>query len=489
MSKIVFLAHSNTFWVHPISPDGYVQGFCNALSRMGNEVKSIILNELTEEEVGDEIVSFRPDFIFTINNGGIFKSVLDGTNCPIILVVSDSLPFLKNLNLVREYKERYYFLHTSKDSYDQIDAVFPDTPSDRNVILGHVTDLRKQDIEQDISVSFIGSLGNWDKSVPMYWRSLFNIFGFSDEEAICQLNNRKKAFIDQLNEYAAAPLDTSGSVLNHPVLEKFSEMTGGRNYAQAIVMLRTCNLRYAVLSRMKDLGLKVFSYPYGMVDVVCYDIELFDCFDLTPSVTLQDSAYNFNRSKISLNLPHAHVVEGFSWRVPDILASNACLLSDYRPDLKRLMTGYIDMPMYHSPAEARDLAQKLLKDEVWRKEIVAASQQMIEDKCRFEHRLRKVVDKTGLKLEDSSGKSDLILYGDDRKEIYDARINSSGKEQHVHKGNAEARFRQQKVIPVSPFTEELFRLIFKTLILGVFSKKKRKYLRKRFLLGTHKNSG
>lgn len=31
MSKIIFMFDSNCWWVKPISPDGYVQGFMNAL--------------------------------------------------------------------------------------------------------------------------------------------------------------------------------------------------------------------------------------------------------------------------------------------------------------------------------------------------------------------------------------------------------------------------------------------------------------------------
>lgn len=462
MAKIVFIAISNTSWVHPISPDSYVQGFTNALARMGNLVKSIVVNGFQQSTMDNTVISFKPDFIFTINNAGISKNILDRTDCPIVLVVSDSLPFLNNLDLVHKNKDRYYFLHTSEDSYNQINDVFPETPENRNVILGHVTDLRKKDIEQDIPISFVGSLGNWDKSFSLYWENAVNHTDFSDQYQIDLLIQKKKAFLDQQKEYLASPLDTKSSVLHNSALPDFDTITGFR-YTRAVVYLHTCNRRFAVLEQLMDLGLKIYSYPRGMVDVVRYNLKMFECFDFTPSVTLADSERTFNRSKISMNLPHAHVVKGFSWRVPDILASNACLLADYRPDLKKLMTGYIDMPMYQSPAEARELAQKLLKDDVWRKEIVAASQQMIEDKCRFEHRLRKVAEKTGLKLEypEEKGWQELI-----RKVIpkieYKAEVPVSA--------------------PCSSFTENVFRSIFKLMTFLVFTHKKRKYLIQRFSL-------
>ena len=461
MAKIVFMAYTNTGWIKPHTPDGYVQAFTNALTRMGNTVKSIILNDFDQFQTDEEIISFKPDFIFVINNMNINQNILDNTDCPIVIVVCDSLPFLNNPDLIRANKERYYFLHPSNDTYSQIDAVFPGTPENRSVILGHVTDLRKRNVEQDIPISFVGSLGNWDVSFTKYWNAMFASSDLTDSQTLSFLIERKEAFLKQLREYETAPLDVQSSVLKEPALPDF-DATVGFQYKKSIVYLRTCNLRFAVLEQLTDLGLKIYSYPYGMVDVIRYNIKMFECFDFTPSVTLADSERTFNRSKISMNLPHAQAVEGLSWRVPDILASNACLLSDYRPDLKKLMTGYIDMPMYESPAEARELAQKLLKDDVWRKEIVAASQQMVEDKCRFEHRLRKVAEKTGLKLDNPEEKGSLELK---RKEENSVIISNIQK------------------MPTSSATENFFRFVFKMMLFLVLSKKKRKYLRKRFSLG------
>ncbi|GAB7269608.1 hypothetical protein DZS_10010 [Dickeya ananatis] len=82
----------------------------------------------------------------------------------------------------------------------------------------------------------------------------------------------------------------------------------------------------------------------------------------------------------------------FSWRVCDILASNAVLLSCPQPDLLKLSKGYVDLPTYESPAEARDLATKLLNDPVWRKDLALGSQQMIDDKCRFEPKFKLIQD-------------------------------------------------------------------------------------------------
>lgn len=460
MAKIAFISASNTGWVNIIAPDGYVQGFTNALERMGNEVHSYLVNFYSQSVLDADIVKLKPDFIFTINNVGISENVLNKVDCPVIMVVSDSLPFLNALDLVKKYQERYYFLHTSEDSFNQIDSVFPGTAKNHNLTLGHVTDLRKKNIEQDIPVSFIGSLGNWDRSIVNYFQILSEKNNLG--KINIDLNELKDRFLQQMKEYAESPLDVDSSCLSEPALPNFEDLVT-RKYACAVVMARTSNLRFGVLSNLTDLGLKVFSYPQGMADVISYNLDLFKCYDFTNSLTLADSELNFNRSKISLNLPHAHVVKGFSWRVPDILASNACLVSDYRPDLKRLMAGYIDLPTYESPAEARELVHKLLKDDVWRKDIVTASQLMIEDKCRFEHRLRKVAERSGLKLEYPQEKGSQSLCGTERK-CQDLIVSCSS------------------VNMDSDFVEGIFRFIFRLLITCVPSAGLRKSLRKRFRL-------
>lgn len=398
MAKIVVMAGSNQSWVHPIGPDPFVEGLSNALARMGNNVELIVVNELSQVEINKEVVSYDPDLIISFNGAGISKEILKRTICPVAIELCDSIYYLLNVNLIEKELDRFYFISGAKEYIEKINDFFPDVSNNHVAYLGHVTDVRKKDIEQDIPISFVGSLGNFDKSFEHYW--CHTGIDFSSKEEIDTLMKTKELFQNQAKAFFSNPLDAS--ILDTPALPDFFQKTKGGDYARALVILRTCNLRYAVLDKLTDLGLKIYSVPFGMPNVIRYNFKMFECFDFTPSVTLADSETTFSRSRISLNLPHGQTLRSFSWRVPDILASNACLLSNYVVELKELMTGYIDMPMYESPAEARELAQKLLKDDVWCKEIVLASQQMIEDKCRFEHRLRKVAEKTGLKLEASS---------------------------------------------------------------------------------------
>ena len=463
MNKIIIMAYSNNSWFPLINPDPFVQGLSNALTRMGNNVESIILNDYVQDEVNKKIVFCKPDLIVSFNGAGISKKIIENTNCPVIINICDSLFYLNGSDIIKSEMERFYFITGACEYIGQIKSAFPDIKQNHIAYLGHVTDLRKKDIEQDIPVSFVGSLGNWDKSIELYWRRIASITDFADKNKVRKLIEIKEAFQDQIKAFSSDPLDIS--VLRNPALKEFFRYTNGRKYEQAVVILRTCNLRYAVLEQLTDLGLKIFSVPFAMPDVIRYNFKMFECFDLTSSVTLADSEITFNRSKLSLNLPHGQAKNSFSWRVPDVLASNACLLSHYSTELKDLLADYIDIPMYESPAEARELVQKLLKDEAWRKDIVVASQQMIEDKCRFEQRLRKVAEKTGLRLETPNGKGEQKLVRKEKTEkMSDVPVSIFTP-------------------PVSLFTENIFRHFFKIMTFFILSKKKRKYLRKRFSLG------
>jgi hypothetical protein len=167
----------------------------------------------------------------------------------------------------------------------------------------------------------------------------------------------------------------------------------------------TSNNRIKILDALTDLGLKVHGYPLNFFNVVPYSMDLAFCFDYKSVSSLVETEEVFNSTKIGLNLYNAQAVEGFSWRVADIMASNACLISPFKEDLTKI-NPYIKMPTFQTPAEARELCDKLLKDEMWRSEIVTASQKAIDEHGRFEHILKKVEEIFNIKLLNESVSED-----------------------------------------------------------------------------------
>lgn len=385
MANITIFSLSNVTWTKEKYLDSYVEGFSKALLRNGNQVQNFRINEFAgaksfyvdKTKTLEEIKKNKPDLIITFNNVLPYSTFLDDVNCPVACFASDSWAFFSNSDQIRKHADRYYFFNFSHDTINSFPQWFPYLNKDRAIHFGHATEQRAVDINQDINLSFIGSIANWNHDFADYFKSLSDLKVIKEG----QENIIKDNFFRELDRFKQDPFsefkaDLPGFVPSIGSIETTA------------ILLLTCKSRFEVLNQLTDLGLKVFSYPYAFSDVLLYNYELFRCFDFELSVSFDHTTKNFNRSKISLNLPHAHAKEGFSWRVCDILASNSLLLSCPQPDLIRLMKGYADLPTYTSPAEARELSKKILADDSWRKELVLASQQMIDDKCRFDQKFK-----------------------------------------------------------------------------------------------------
>ena len=421
MAKIVFVSYANLTFNSVLQQDGFLQGFSDALTRAGNELTCVVANLIKGDDVVALLIKEKPDLIVSFNHVGITQKVLDKTNCPVVVFFSDNLPFVQNLSLINANPDRYYLLHHADETVIQAKDYLKNIPEHRQMIFGYASSLRKRDdIEQDIPISFIGSLGNWDKAATVYFQVMSQRSLVTHENC----NELKRRYLEKLYAFLDNPLVLQDAA-NLPCWEEITH----RPFQATLTLTATCHKRYEILSQLTDLGLTVFSWAKGMADVLTYNEKMFECFDFTPSTTLEDSERNYNRSKISLNMPHGHALTGFSWRVCDILASNACLLSDPRKELTKLMGPYIDMPTYESPAEARELAQKLLKDDAWRKDIVAASQRAVDENCRFEQKLKKLEDFVGIPLINPSvkGTQKLVVSQKPEKTKATVRVNRPAK--------------------------------------------------------------
>lgn len=385
MANIIITSSSNIIWTEKKQADPFVQGMIDALKRAGNRILNIVTNDCSvrgislihESPMAETLKAFKPDLIITLNNVFPYIGILDDIDCPVACFAADSCAFFSNQELIKKYADRYHFFNFSNDTIEPFYKWFPYVDKNRVHLFGHVTDMCAKAIPQDINISFIGSIATWNKDFTNYFKSLAQYNLQNRHQTNHNPNQIKNDFFVELDRFKNAPHSEFSKVLPH-----FDPQITG--LTQAAILLLTAKDRIDVLTKMTDLGLTIFGYPEVYSDLLIYNYDLFRCFDFTPNATMEDTVYNYNRSKISLNLPHAHTKEGLSWRVCDILASNAVLLSCKQPDLVQMTKGYVDLPMYESASEARDLSVKLLKDDIWRSELSAGCQRMIDEKYRFE---------------------------------------------------------------------------------------------------------
>ena len=117
----------------------------------------------------------------------------------------------------------------------------------------------------------------------------------------------------------------------------------------------------------------------------------------------------YNSSKIGININHLQAIEGFSWRVCDILASNACLVTEYRPTIEQYFPN-VGILTFTSPFEARQQCLKLLANENLRQDIIEKSHEIIEKKFRFNNFLEKFENFLGISFSNHQQKAGCISY-------------------------------------------------------------------------------
>lgn len=387
MARILLSVFSNSVFGRDTQyqMDCFCEQYANVLKRNGNEIlyfqsnlnsvylKNKFLEGVDKNTIKDTILKFNPELILTFNNV-LPEDVLSYTNCPVLLYVADTCAFWNEIDDIEKNKERYWFTSpTEKVTKEYKERL--KIPEDRILPFGYATDMVNIDIKQDTNITFLGSIGSFSDYITNYFNKVIEKPGLSSE----QKNSLKNEFFsnfDKIKENTLQNVDFNITGYNNQMFQT------------AAILAITCKKRFETLCALSDLGLKIKGISGQWIKAFQYNYDLYKNFEYGYSISYEQNKITYNSSKITLNPPHANSSDGFSWRVTDILASNSALLSVKKKDLIDLSKGYIDLPMFESPLEAREIALKLLGDEKYRKDIVLACNKMMDDKCRFEKYLK-----------------------------------------------------------------------------------------------------
>lgn len=385
MAKILFSLFSNINWLDNLTIDPFYEGFIDSLVKHGNEVivlrtndflssinDNSLFNYINGKHLKDAINKFDPDFIIAANHN-IPEIILRNTDCPVLIWTADSPVWYSSKYYIKKNIKRYKFFHHGWDNIhvNACQEMFNAT-ADQNYCIGYATTAKAKTMPIDANIKFVGTIG-YPHYMVDYLKHSCNKEKFENLRILYE-HIKKVPFGHVEKDFE----DTVPKVSDY-----FYTLTS--------------NNRIKTLDALVSLGLKVHGYPHNFFNVAPYSMDLAFCFDYTPVTLMRETEKVFNSAKIGVNLYHAQAVTGFSWRVADIMASNACLISPNKADLAKF-SPYIKMPTFETPEEARELCQKLLKDEIWRKDIVAASQQAIEEHGRFEHMFKIIEGVMGTNL-------------------------------------------------------------------------------------------
>lgn len=372
---------------NPSAMPVFYEAFIQGLDRAGNQVMvyshaafGIDFGEI-DIQTRDSILNFEPDLCIVFNN--CFYDLAEVVECPIIIYEVDSPRYFSNKENIRRNPERYLYFIVQEDSRAILKENFE--ISDNRIFYAPFFSEVYADtaMEQTTNISFIGSL---------FYLGNTNIF-----ESFIQQNpsEQERAMMAScLKDLRENPQVTATELIyKHNIT---SELVARHMDLSQLLMMMSREKRLRVLSAVADLGLELYGTE-NWGNTYFEDSRLNMSYNSKKVYSIQHNQNIYNKSKIGINVSHLQATSGFPWRVMDIMASNACLVTDYHEDFKRLF-GNIPIPTYESELEAYEVCRQLIKDESRRKEIVLQCQEVIENKYRFRHLLPRLEEYSGITL-------------------------------------------------------------------------------------------
>lgn len=376
----------------------YFETFLNGLKNAGNNVlcfekiaAETVLNEEVPEEYLAKIKNFKPDLFIFFNNQ--FWDISKYFEQPIIIYDVDSPNVYCNIDKLKKNK-RYKYLTIQKAGIDIIQNAL----EDRGIEVKYIppfTGIRAENIEQTINIGFCGS--HW------LWNDFTQIEEFLSKNPSDYDRKIAKEIYKTFQEYPFCTSDVLYKNLNVSVDKKLDI----KNLYQFTTRVSGVK-RLRCLLELEDLGLEIRGYLWNTPTAT--PLKAFPELLLSYSnkvVNNNLTTQNFyNSAKIGFNTNSIQAKSGFSWRVFDILASNACLVTEYTSDITSF--GF-DILSYKTPQEARSICENLLKNENLRKEYVQKAHEVIDKNHRFSSVLPIIEDFVGMKLRsDFSGTLEIV---------------------------------------------------------------------------------
>lgn len=326
-----------------------------------------------DEETSKMFRDFSPDICFIFNNS--FYDISEIVECPIVIWDSDSPIYWSNKEVLKQKPNRFYYLLGSKEHVSEVKREYR-VADNRIFCVYPFTEVRAdKKAVIDTNIVFIGSkFESEDAALPNYF------FAEKPEDW------EKKLYMECLKKIRRNPFLTLEELRREFPIE--STKVVRHLQIPGILMWMSTEDRIRTLSAVSDMGLKIYGTE-NWRDGYYYDYRLNAAFIDRKIYSLNQNEEIYNSARIGISIAHVQTISGFPWRIVDIMASNACLVTDAHQMLEEYFPG-VPIPIYHSVYEARDLCRNLLEDESRRQEIVLQCQEVIEQKYRFRHLLEKM---------------------------------------------------------------------------------------------------
>ena len=366
----------------------YIETFLNELKKAGNNIlcfekniAEIIIDSDLPEMYKKKIEEFNPDLFILFNNQ--FYDVSKYFDVPIIIYDIDSPNVYANIDLLKN-NPRYKYLCITKSGKEDIPEILNCHTKDVCYI-PPFTGVQTENINIERNIAFCGSHWLWQNNFNEFNNFILKKTSVSDREKAKQVY---KTYLDN-------PCLQIDEIYDRYKINVKHKLEADNLYIFSTRLSGIKRLRYLIA--IEDLGLEIRGQHWDNPNahilkafpelLLSYSPEI-----INNTITTQNF---YNSSKIGFCTNHIQAKSGFSWRVCDILASNACLVTEKASDLFDF--GF-KVPTFESPIEAREQCKKILENENLRKDIIAHSQEIINKNHRFENILPIMEDFVGVNL-------------------------------------------------------------------------------------------
>jgi spore maturation protein CgeB len=395
--------------IHTYAQDRELGSYFNCLlrgfSNTGVRLHLIITNDLVDnlgdrslkkdvssKKIVDYINSISPAFVFTTNHGGINKQIQEGIHCPILTWMVDRIPFLHHGGSHDDlFSLKDHVITSSLENVDRLEKIYP-ILKNRVYYLPFATDVNdfeEQSSIQDINISFVGTyfycgnltnILNAYKNVPEFCNNIIKLAKAVEKDYDLD-------FYFYLKQYNVE------RVLKDFDLDIFK-------FKGLLANAISINKRIKALDAINDLGLVLYGTE-NWIQVNPFSLDLLSRYQFGHFIKSRQQLVSvYQRSKIALNVSHHQAVNGLPYRIFDIMASKAMLLTEYKEnsDLFYLFGKKMPVVMYKNEIELRKLTQYYLEHENERLEIVYRCNKLIKEGFSFEDRVKNFFSVLNLPL-------------------------------------------------------------------------------------------
>lgn len=358
----------------------WYDGLVNGLEKCGHEVflwqlsEFGSLNTFFSEADKMSIKAFEPELCLSFNN--VLPDVTNVANCPVVTIIVDSAKYLSNVDLL---KNRIVGTFQEADISYLVENY---QCSKKNIFLCSPYTEIKPDAAMipSVNISFIGTRFGVPRSAEM------GAFASNSEslEQYCRCLEyvKKNPLVNEENVLEEC------NVTSRDVIEKIN--------VSDMLSLLSAEKRIRTLSAIIDLGLELYG-TRSWLERYHFDSRINASYVDKEVFSVEHNQYIYNHSKIGINISHLQAVDGFPWRVLDIMSSNACLVTDWHDGFKKYFNG-LDIPIYRDEFEAREVCKSLLTDEVARRQIVNECNNYTKKNFSLEKFLKQLQEVTGVNL-------------------------------------------------------------------------------------------